>query len=331
FEGEADSRCASAGLKQRVNYFPIFEDDLKTLDEHSQRNEEGGQERELEVRRDTAKKCDKSRVRGSFSNPPVCSRILREEVEVFETNQLDEKIIGVEASLSVLNRQVMVFENNFSSLETVALEGIDEMKSNLEEVNKEGLTNLQLKLTEAFSSLHRQIKTLKRHVDETVGAELLMQQKGGTIGAKMLLPRWITIETRANQFPTEAAMREDRKKGVPHREGCYICGETTHAARYYPSLSKLSAMVAAQKQQEQATAQTRGPPREQADKCRATQITVRQCQVEWKDVRIMVDTGATHNFVTKKRAKDLCLNYVASDTMLKTVNTFPTTVHGFTP
>uniref|UniRef100_M1DYV0 Polyprotein n=1 Tax=Solanum tuberosum TaxID=4113 RepID=M1DYV0_SOLTU len=50
-----------------------------------------------------------------------------------------------------------------------------------------------------------------------------------------------------------------------------------------------------------------------------------------KDVRIMVDTGATHNFVTKERATDLCLNYVVGDTMLKTVNALPTTVHGFTP
>uniref|UniRef100_M1DUP0 Uncharacterized protein n=1 Tax=Solanum tuberosum TaxID=4113 RepID=M1DUP0_SOLTU len=50
---------------------------------------------------------------------------------------------------------------------------LDEVKSNLEEleeVNKEGLTNLELKLTEAFSSLHREFKTLKRQVDETATA-----------------------------------------------------------------------------------------------------------------------------------------------------------------
>ncbi|KAG5620546.1 hypothetical protein H5410_005764, partial [Solanum commersonii] len=47
------------------------------------------------------------------------------------------------------------------------------------------------------------------------------------------------------------------------------------------------------------------------------------------DVRIMVDTSATHNFVKEKRDKDLCWNYVASDTLLKTVNALPITVHGF--
>ena len=48
-----------------------------------------------------------------------------------------------------------------------------------------------------------------------------------------------------------------------------------------------------------------------------------------KDVRIMVDTGATHNFVTEQKAKELGLNYVASNTMLKIVNATTTSVHGF--
>ena len=45
----------------------------------------------------------------------------------------------------------------------------------------------------------------------------------------------------------------------------------------------------------------------------------------------MVDTGATHNFVTEQKAKELGLTYVASNTMLKTVNALPTYVHGFAP
>ena len=45
----------------------------------------------------------------------------------------------------------------------------------------------------------------------------------------------------------------------------------------------------------------------------------------------MVDTGATHNFVMEQKAKDLGLTYVASNTMLKTVNALPTSVHGFAP
>lgn len=50
-----------------------------------------------------------------------------------------------------------------------------------------------------------------------------------------------------------------------------------------------------------------------------------------KGFQIMVDTGATHYFVTEERAKGLCLNYVACDTFLKTANALPTTVHDFAP
>uniref|UniRef100_A0A3Q7I362 CCHC-type domain-containing protein n=1 Tax=Solanum lycopersicum TaxID=4081 RepID=A0A3Q7I362_SOLLC len=49
---------------------------------------------------------------------------------------------------------------------------------------------------------------------------------------------------------------EDRKKGTPHHEGCYSCGETTHVSHYCPSLSKLSAMVAAEEQQGKAATKT---------------------------------------------------------------------------
>ena len=50
-----------------------------------------------------------------------------------------------------------------------------------------------------------------------------------------------------------------------------------------------------------------------------------------KDVRIMVDTGATHNFVTEQKARELGLSYVASNTKMKTVNATPTTIHGIAP
>ncbi|XP_049391610.1 uncharacterized protein LOC125856067 [Solanum stenotomum] len=505
----------------------------------SQRNKEG----EQEGRRDTARKRDKSRVRESSSNPPVCGRSLGEEGEVSDTSQLDEKILGIEAGLSALNRRLVIFENNSTSLETVALEGLDEVKSNLEELeedSKDGLTNLELKLTKALSSLHREFETLKRQVDETATAgaagpitvhetrieapkpkefrgersaqdvenflwqmnayfeHVCMTKEAAKIRTAAMylsntamlwwrrkkadmergfypqnvvhearrklrelkqtfsirdyvkeftrltlqipnltsedllfyfldgLQNWAKQELQRRQvrdvdeaivvaesltdFRTDAAKGrdnrsknvppkgdnnrnkgksvpnrgsdtrgnnrnqpsnfrknyEDRKKGAPHREGCYICGETTHAARYCPSLSKLSAMVAAQKQQEQTAAQTGGTSGEQSGHTGGTDrnknvvvgmfnhmalfnhMTIAalaaqpasvkprespfvDAKLNGKDVRIMVDTGATHNFVTREKATDLRLYHVASDTMLKTVNALPTNVHGFAP
>uniref|UniRef100_M1DXF3 Uncharacterized protein n=1 Tax=Solanum tuberosum TaxID=4113 RepID=M1DXF3_SOLTU len=106
-----------------------------------QRNEEAVQEREQEIQKDTAKKCDKSKG---------------------------------EAALSALNRRF---------LESLVLEGLDEVKSNLielDKVNREGLTNLELKLNESLSSLHREFETLKRQVDEAVVAGVAVRWKGLT-------------------------------------------------------------------------------------------------------------------------------------------------------
>ena len=95
----------------------------------SQRNEEAVQEKGLEVWRDPSKKRDKSKVIEPSCNPPLSGRATGEEGEGSDTSQLDEKIIGVEAGLSALKRRVIVVEKNFSSLEVVALEGLDDVKN----------------------------------------------------------------------------------------------------------------------------------------------------------------------------------------------------------
>ncbi|KAG5586953.1 hypothetical protein H5410_047387 [Solanum commersonii] len=252
-----------------------------------QRNEDGGQKREQEVQKDTAKKRDRSKLRESSSNPPVCGRILGEEGEVFDTSQIDEKITGVEAGFLALNRRLVVFKNNFSSLEIVVLEGLAEVKSNLvelKEVNKKGLTNLELKLTEALSSLHKEFETLKRQVDKIVSV--------GVAGP-------VTVcETRG-------------KAGVADKGKNVVVGMFNHMALFnHMTFAALAA---------------------QPTSVRPRESLFVNAKLNGKDIRIMVDIGATHNFVMKKRANDLCLNYVANDTMLKTINSLPTTVHGFTP
>ena len=54
-------------------------------------------------------------------------------------------------------------ENNFSSLESVAIEGLDEVKNNLgelEDVQREGMSDLELNFNEAISSLQREVEAL---------------------------------------------------------------------------------------------------------------------------------------------------------------------------
>ena len=131
----------------------------------SQRNEEIVQDKEPEARREPSKRRDKSKVREPSSNPSLAGRTVVEEEGGADNNPLDERIVGVEVGLLALNRRIVVVENNFSSLESVAIEGLDKVKNNLvelEDVQKEGLSTLELKLNEAISSLQRKVEALRR-------------------------------------------------------------------------------------------------------------------------------------------------------------------------
>ena len=129
----------------------------------SQRNEDVVQENEPEVRKEPSKKHNKSKVREPSCNASLGGRSAVEEEEGADNNQLDERTVGIEVGLSALNRRIVVVDNNFSSLESVAIEGLDEVKNNLvelEDVQKEGFSTIELKLNEAISSLQREVEAL---------------------------------------------------------------------------------------------------------------------------------------------------------------------------
>ncbi|XP_070048663.1 uncharacterized protein [Nicotiana tomentosiformis] len=65
--------------------------------------------------------------------------------------------------------------------------------------------------------------------------------------------------------------------------------------------------------------------------CEARKSLFVDAKFNGKDVRIMVDTGTTHNFVTEEQTRELELVFLSRDTLTKTVNALPTTIHGFAP
>lgn len=116
---------------------------------NSHRNEEETHvEKNPEVQRGMARKRDKSRAR-DLSQPPVSEMLPYVEPETFETSILNERMVMVETGLWALHCSINAAENNLCSLESVALEGLGEVKGNIleqDEEHKEGMTHLELKL-----------------------------------------------------------------------------------------------------------------------------------------------------------------------------------------
>ncbi|XP_070039913.1 uncharacterized protein [Nicotiana tomentosiformis] len=117
------------------------------------------------------------------------------------------------------------------------------------------------------------------------------------------------------------------KKAQAEKKGCYIC-EGPHNFRNCPDLKSLSAMVRERKEQPQVessgTAQL-GTSRLCPVTKQALQPTENGNQyvdliINNKPAQAMVDTGATHNFVTEAAAKRLELKLAPTNSHVKTVN-----------
>nr|XP_009599286.1 uncharacterized protein LOC104094969 [Nicotiana tomentosiformis] len=122
------------------------------------------------------------------------------------------------------------------------------------------------------------------------------------------------------------------KKAQTEKKGCYICGGP-HNFKNCPDLKSLSAMVRERKEQPQGessgTAQlgmfglcgavtTQSiQPTENGNQY--VDLTINNT-INNKPARAMVDTGATHNFVTEAAAKRLELKLAPTNSRVKTVN-----------
>ncbi|KAL0292386.1 UNVERIFIED_CONTAM: hypothetical protein Sangu_3254400 [Sesamum angustifolium] len=98
------------------------------------------------------------------------------------------------------------------------------------------------------------------------------------------------------------------------RAGCFICGNLEHRARDCPKRGRLNAIVAEHTDSEQET----GPARVGAMQLGTLQVQSRGCgeahpkglvmvpgRINGKEIKALVDTGATHNFVSDRVVRKL--------------------------
>ena len=105
--------------------------------------------------------------------------------------------------------------------------------------------------------------------------------------------------------------------------GCYIC-DGPHRARDYPKKEKLNAIMAKDGEENEAEVLIRANPFQLLNSIRAKVTHKGLMYVELltggQKIMALVDSGATHNFVSIKEATKLGLKLTRDDNKLKVVN-----------
>ncbi|KAE8729756.1 cytochrome P450 78A7-like [Hibiscus syriacus] len=126
---------------------------------------------------------------------------------------------------------------------------------------------------------------------------------------------------------------EEKKKAFVPKGGCFLC-KGPHPMSSCPKLGSLSAIV--DRQDTESQAEMGSLQVLNALKAKSLTPTLSnglmymEAVINEKPTRAMVDTGSTHNFVSKDEANRLGLKYIGSTGWLKTVNTQAVPLNGVT-
>ncbi|XP_047260179.1 uncharacterized protein LOC124893108 [Capsicum annuum] len=213
-----------------------------------------------------------------------------------------------------------------------------------------------IKVAESLTDFHADYAKAKDSRNKPVATK---GDRGDKVKDKFVPNKNREFKGECNQLSSFRKNYQEKKKDVANRDsGCYLCGDMSHFARYFPSLSKMETTIAATRK-DQSSAQVGGSGEQEAQaanpgkgkghamglfnhmalfnhmtlvalSAKKQSLFVDE-EVNGRAVHIMVDIGATHNFVTEEKAKEIGLAFVTSDSMLKTVNCIPTNVNGLAP
>ncbi|CAL5372637.1 unnamed protein product [Camellia sinensis] len=135
-----------------------------------------------------------------------------------------------------------------------------------------------------------------------------------------------------SKSPTGKDWRNESKKESKPKDNCFIC-DGPHWARDCPKRKSLSTMLEKQEKEEQAcmgSLQLLGAI--EAKPTASTQwdkgLMYVDGKINGKATQVMVDTGASHNFIKAEEAKRLGLRLDRGQALMKTVNTKAKPVEG---
>ncbi|KAK2970091.1 hypothetical protein RJ640_018411 [Escallonia rubra] len=254
-----------------------------------------------------------------------------------ELASLEGRTGHLEIAMGDVKDHVGMVEQNLQTLEDHVLEELESLKRAVGAQDE-----LRERFTELFTSLQEQLDGVKASVEETRQDAAMSKKEGEASegnhanGGGESPKAW---HNRGNQASTSKSeghgkLEEKRVKNKP-KDGCFFCGGP-HWAKDCRRQGKLAALVK-EKDEEKAeresvrigsiqvlnALQRKNVPQVPTGKGQAsisTGLLYVEAKLNGKPAHVMVDTGATHNFMTMDEAERLGLNVVDGGGWLKPVN-----------
>ncbi|KAL5825619.1 hypothetical protein ACOSQ3_021682 [Xanthoceras sorbifolium] len=192
------------------------------------------------------------------------------------------------------------------------------------ELRRQGVKDIPLAMAAAEGLVDFRISSSSPSVDK----------KKSVDGKKGKNKDWKKKADGKKKKDSEFTMGKDQNQNKSKMQGCFICNGP-HRARDCPKKEKIYALIS----QDAGDSDDVGPSRvnplqllntisaeKQPNCCKGLMYVT--AQVNGKDVRAMLDTGATKNFVTRRKADRLGLNLLGSTSQIKAVNSGAMPVHG---
>ncbi|KAH7525547.1 hypothetical protein JRO89_XSUnG0073400 [Xanthoceras sorbifolium] len=254
-----------------------------------------------------------------------------------------EKIVGEPPSRYVLELSVMSVEHGEKILyfhQAVAniLKDV-EVRFNNVRLKQAGVVDA---ITEEMRAMSDEIAILRRVamaaaeglVDFCISSSSpSVDKKKSVDGKKGKKKEWKKRADGKKKKESESTMGNDHNKNKLKTQGCFCNGP--HRARNCPKKEKINALI----NQDAGDSDDAGPSRvnplqllntisakKQPSYCKGLMyVTV---QVNGRDVRAMLDTGVTNNFVARREADRLGLNLLGSTSQIQAMNSNAMPVHG---
>ncbi|KAK2987888.1 hypothetical protein RJ640_028933 [Escallonia rubra] len=276
--------------------------------------------------------------RGRDPLPPADGRKGRGQSKSRDTvTSLDGRTCVLEEAMGDVKDRLGFVEQNLQTLEDHVLEELESLKKAVTSQDE-----LRTRFMELFANLQEQLDVVKVGMEETRQETAMYKRAitGGAVGNHIKgggdKPKaWNKGNNQAGTSKSEGhgKLEERRAKSKP-KDGCFFCGGP-HWARDCPRQGKLNALVEDNEEPEKeavhmgslqilnalhAKAVAKVPIGEGQASTGKGLLYV-EAKLNGKPTQVMVDTGATHNFVTMEEAKRLGLKVVGDGGWLKSVNT----------